>query len=144
MTGLQRYRAADLPQLMEKIHKNSIGLDDYFDHFFNLNQNNQYPPYNLVQVSNVESRLEVALAGFKKEEVKVFTEYGKLFVQGKKEDEKKEENEYLHRGMAQRSFQRQWQLSDDSTIKNVTFEDGMLIITLGKIVPEHHARKEYL
>ena len=121
MTGLQRYRAADLPQLMEKIHKNSIGLDDYFDHFFNLNQNNQYPPYNLVQVSNVESRLEVALAGFKKEE-----------------------NEYLHRGMAQRSFQRQWQLSDDSTIKNVTFEDGMLIITLGKIVPEHHARKEFL
>ena len=144
MTGLQRYRAADLPQLMEKIHKNSIGLDDYFDHFFNLNQNNQYPPYNLVQVSNVESRLEVALAGFKKEEVKVFTEYGKLFVQGKKEDEKKEENEYLHRGMAQRSFQRQWQLSDDSTIKNVTFEDGMLIITLGKIVPEHLARKEFL
>ena len=143
MTGLQRYRAADLPQLMEKIHRNSIGLDDYFQQFFDLNQNSQYPPYNLVQVSNVESRLEIALAGFKKEEVKVFTEYGKLFVQGEKK-EKEEENEYLHRGMAQRSFNRQWQLSDDSTIKNVTFEDGMLIITLGKIVPEHHARKEYL
>ena len=82
MTGLQRYRAADLPQLMEKIHRNSIGLDDYFQQFFDLNQNSQYPPYNLVQVSNVESRLEIALAGFKKEEVKVFTEYGKLFVQG--------------------------------------------------------------
>ena len=143
MTGLQRYRAADLPQLMEKIHRNSIGLDDYFQQFFDLNQNSQYPPYNLVQVSNVESRLEIALAGFKKEEVKVFTEYGKLFVQGEKK-EKEEENEYLHRGMAQRSFNRQWQLSDDSTIKNVTFEDGMLIITLGKIVPEHHARKEFL
>ncbi len=143
MTGLQRYRAADLPQLMEKIHRNSIGLDDYFQQFFDLNQNSQYPPYNLVQVSNVESRLEIALAGFKKEEVKVFTEYGKLFVQGEKE-KKEEENEYLHRGMAQRSFNRQWQLSDDSTIKNVTFEDGMLIITLGKIVPEHHARKEFL
>jgi len=61
-----------------------------------------------------------------------------------KEEKKEEENEYLHRGMAQRSFNRQWQLSDDSTIKNVTFEDGMLIITLGKIVPEHHARKEFL
>ena len=144
MTGLQRYRAADLPQLMEKIHRNSIGLDDYFQQFFDLNQNSQYPPYNLVQVSNVESRLEIALAGFKKEEVKVFTEYGKLFVQGEKKEEKKEENEYLHRGMAQRSFNRQWQLSDDSTIKNVSFEDGMLIITLGKIVPEYHARKEFL
>ena len=87
--------------------------------------------------------MEVALAGFKKEEVKDFTEYGKLFVQGKKE-EKEEENEYLHRGMAQTAFNRQWQLSDDSTIKNVSFEDGMLIITLGKIVPEHHARKEFL
>ena len=66
MTNIQRYTAADLPELMEKIHKNSIGWDDYFESFWNTNTNANYPPYNIVHVNNVESRLEIALAGFKK------------------------------------------------------------------------------
>ena len=82
MTNIQRYTAADLPELMEKIHKNSIGWDDYFESFWNTNTNANYPPYNIVYVNNVESRLEIALAGFKKKEVKVYTEYGKIFVEG--------------------------------------------------------------
>jgi len=96
----------------------------------------------LIQVSNVESRLEIALAGFKKEEVNVYTEYGKLFVEGQKES--KGDTNYVHRGMAQRSFTRAWTLSDDTEIRSVTFEDGLLSIELGKVVPEHHARKDYL
>ena len=83
--NLQRYRAADLGDLMDRITKNSIGMDTYFDKFFNETITN-YPPYNLIQVNNTESRLEIALAGFKKEEVNVYTEYGKLFVEGKKKD----------------------------------------------------------
>ena len=79
---------------------------------------------------------------FRSKEVKVYTEHGKLVVEGKKEEKK--ENEYVHRGMAQRSFQRGWQLTDDVEIKEVTFEDGLLSINLGKVVPEHHARKDYL
>ena len=77
--NLQRYRAADLGDLMDRITKNSIGMDTYFDQIFTGNLTN-YPPYNLIQVNNTESRLEIALAGFKKEEVNVYTEYGKLFV----------------------------------------------------------------
>ena len=142
MTNIQRYSASDLPELMEKIARNSIGLDDYIQQFWNTNSNANYPPYNIVHVNNVESRLEIALAGFKKKEVKVYTEHGKLIVEGRK-DEKKE-NEYVHRGMAQRSFKREWQLTDDVEIKEVTFEDGLLSINLGKVVPEHHARKDYL
>ena len=46
--------------------------------------------------------------------------------------------------MAQRSFQRGWQLTDDVEIKEVVFEDGLLSINLGKVVPEHHARKDFL
>ena len=102
-----------------------------------------YPPYNLVQVSNVESRLEIALAGFKKAEVNVYTQDGKLFVEGQKED-KESGTEYLHRGMAQRSFTRAWTLSDETEVRSVEFEDGLLVIELGKIVPEHHQRKDYL
>ena len=144
MGNLMRYSAADIPQLLDRINRNSIGMDEYFDRLFNVHESStNYPPYNLIQVSNVESRLELALAGFKKEEVNVYTEYGKLFVEGQKES-KEDTTSYVHRGMAQRSFTRAWTLSDDTEIRSVTFEDGLLSIQLGKVVPEHHARKDYL
>ena len=144
MTNLMKYHAADLPQLFDKINKNSIGMDEYFDRLFNLHETTtNYPPYNLVQVSNVESRLELALAGFRKAEVNVYTQDGKLFIEGQKEDKETETN-YLHKGLAQRSFTRAWTLSDDTEVRSVVFEDGLLVITLGRIVPDHHKRKDYL
>ena len=144
MGNLQRYRAADLPALMERINKNSIGLDTVFDDFFNLTHTESYPPYNLIHVNNVESRLEIALAGFKKKEIKVYTEYGKLNVVGEKLDKEEDKDKFLHRGLAQRSFERAWTITDDTEIKSVDFEDGLLTIKLGKIVPEHHSRKDWL
>ena len=59
---IQRYRTANLPDLMDKISKNSIGMDDYLNSFFNFDTTPNYPPYNLIQLNNVESRLEIALA----------------------------------------------------------------------------------
>ena len=141
MTNVHRYRAGDLGELFDKITKNSIGLDQYIDQFWQT-ASATYPPYNILQHSNHESSLEIALAGFKKKEVKLYTEHGKLIVEGKKEEKK--DDEYVHRGMAQRSFQREWQLSEDVEITKVTFEDGLLTVDLGKIVPDHHARKDYL
>mgnify|MGYP003145299838 CR=1 FL=1 len=121
MSNLQRYRSADLSQLMDKIVKNSIGMDDYFDQFWNVReQTSNYPPYNLVQVNNVESRLEIALAGFTKDE------------------------EFVHKGLANRSFTRVWTITDDTEVRDVQFRDGLLVVQLGKIVPEHHTRKDYL
>ena len=143
MTNLARYHAANLPDLFDKITKNSIGMDDYLNRFWDLDTTSNYPPYNIVQVNNVESRLEIALAGFKKKEVKVFTEFGKLYVEGKKE-ESKDAGEFVHKGLAQRSFQRVWTISDDTEVRSGKFEDGLLTVELGKIVPEHHSRKEYL
>ena len=142
MTNLARFHAANLPELMERIQRNSIGLDDYLNRFFNETTTQNYPPYNIVHVNNVESRLEIALAGFKKKEVKVYTEYGKLIVEGNKEE--KENTEFAFKGLAQRSFQRSWGISDDTEVQKVDFEDGLLTITVGKIVPEHHARKDWL
>ena len=142
MTNLARFHAANLPELMERIQRNSIGLDDYLNRFFNETTTQNYPPYNIVHVNNVESRLEIALAGFKKKEVKVYTEYGKLVVEGNKE--KKDDADYAHQGLAQRSFQRSWGISDDTEVQKVDFEDGLLTVTVGKIVPEHHARKDWL
>ena len=143
MNTLARFAASDLPALMERINKNSIGMDEYFDRLFNLHETTKnYPPFNLVQVSNVESRLEIALAGFKKKEVNVYTQDGKLFVEGQKEDVESERN-YVHRGMAQRSFTRSWTLADETEVRSVTFEDGLLTIEFGKIVPDHHKRKDW-
>ena len=143
MGTLARYHAANLPELFEKISRNSIGMDDYLNRFWDNDVVSNYPPYNLVQVSNVESRLEIALAGFKKDEVSVYTEFGKLYVQGKKE-EPKDAGEFVHKGLAQRSFTRVWTVSDDTEVRGVEFTDGLLVVQLGKIVPDHHARKEYL
>ena len=144
MTALARYHAANLPELMERIQRNGIGMEDYLDRFFNLHDtNSNYPPYNLVQVNNVESRLEIALAGFKKDEVSVYTEFGKLSVEGKKE-ESKNDGEFVYKGLAQRSFTRQWTLADDTEVRSVSFNDGLLVVELGKIIPDHHARKDYL
>jgi molecular chaperone IbpA len=149
-------------------------MDEYFHRLFSLHETTtNYPPYNLVQVSNVESRLELALAGFKKKQVNVYTQDGKLFVEGQVESrlelalagfKKKQVNvytqdgklfvegqredgetgtEYIHRGVAQRSFTRSWTLAEDTEVRSVEFEDGLLSVVLGRIVPQHHQRKDW-
>ena len=144
MTNLARYHAANLPELMEKIARNSIGMDDYLNRFWDgVDTTSNYPPYNIIEINNVESRLEVALAGFKKDELKVFTEFGKLHVQGTKEKQE-DDRTFRHRGVAARDFTRVWSLSDDTEIRGVEFTDGLLVVQLGKIVPDHHARKDYI
>ena len=144
MTNLATYHSANLPELMKVIRQNGIGMDDYLDRFFNSPmQTSNYPPYNLVQLNDHESRLEIAIAGFKKDEVKVYTEFGKLYVEGKKE-ESDNVGEFVHKGLAKRSFERVWQITDDTEIRSVGFEDGLLTVDLGKVVPDHHARKDYL
>ena len=144
MTNLAQFHSANLPELMKIIKQNGIGMDDYLDRFFNESpQTSNYPPYNLIQLNNHESKLEIALAGFKKDELKVYTEFGKLYVEGKKEATE-DDGEFIHKGLAQRSFQRVWTVSDDTKVGSVKFEDGLLTVELNKIVPEYHSRKEYL
>ena len=143
MDTLAKYHANNLPELMEKIRTNGIGLDDYLNRFWEDTTTSNYPPYNLIQLNNHESKLEIALAGFKKNEIKVYTEFGKLYVQGKKE-ESEDVGEFVHKGLAQRSFERVWTVTDDTKVGSVSFDDGLLVIELNKIVPEHHSRKDYL
>ena len=145
MTYLQKYHSANLPELMKIITKNGIGMDDYLDRFFNsFETTTNYPPYNLIHLNNVESVLEIALAGFTKDKINVYTEYGKLTVEGNKETNQETGSQYVHQGLAQRSFNRTWSLSEDIEVREVLFKDGLLTVKLGKIVPEHHARKDYL
>ena len=138
---LAKYNSANINQLMERLQRNTIGMDDYFDRVFNY-EAQSYPPYNLVQVSEDESRLELALAGFSQDEVKVYTERGNLVVEGSKE--KVDGREYLHRGLAQRSFTRSWSISEDTEVSDVTFENGLLVVTLSRIIPESRQKRFFL
>lgn len=141
MSVLQRYNSANINQLMERLQKNTIGMDDYFDRVFGV-EAQSYPPYNLIQVNEDESQLEMALAGFTDQEVKVYTEKGNLVVEGKKAQA--DDREYVHRGMAQRSFTRTWSISEDTEVSNVTFENGLLVVTLTRVVPEARKKRFFL
>ena len=126
---------------LAKIRRNMIGFDEWYTTFDQSSHAN-YPPYNTIKLSNHEYRVEVALAGFKKDNLKVYTQEGKLIIEGKKEDGV--ENDYLHKGLAQRAFKRQWSLPDELVVKEVKFEDGLLLVDIEKIIPEAQQRKDWL
>lgn len=139
MTVLAKYQTDNVEKFLRDVDRYSIGMDEWFHRMGTLHQTElNYPPYNLVKEDNITFRLEVALAGFKKEEIIVTTESGKLFVEGQTE---KENVEYVHQGLAKRAFTRSWTLSDDVEVRNVVFEDGLLTIELKRIIPEHQQRK---
>ena len=125
------------------VHRNPTSLLLYKPRDAILRLSEVFSCQGLLTINNVESILEIALAGFSKNELNVYTEYGKLIVEGKKE-KKEKESEYVYQGLAQRSFNRTWSLSEDIEVREVLFKDGLLTVKLGKVVPEHHARKDYM
>jgi len=138
MGNLARYRSGDINTFLKDIDRYSIGLDKFFDSFNTIQQDVNYPPYNLVKVDENTFSLELALAGFAEDEVKVYTENSQLVVEAAKADT--DQREYVHRGLAARSFTRTWTLSDDVEVKEVKFENGILAVALVRIVPENHKR----
>jgi len=127
---------------LAKVRKNMIGFDDWFTEFDQHFKNtNNYPPYNTIKLSNHEYRVEVALAGFKKEDLKVYTQEGKLIIEGSKSGDEKN---YMHKGLAQRAFTRTWALPDDLIVKSVNFEDGLLLVDIDRVIPDHQQRKDWL
>ena len=131
---------ADTFDYLNQIRRNMIGFDDWKEQFDTPIQN--YPPYNTIKLSNHEYRVEVAAAGFKKENLKVYTQEGQLVIEGKKEDGV--EHEYMHRGLAQRAFTRTWSLPEELVVKSVKFEDGLLLIDIEKVIPKAQQRKDWL
>ena len=136
------YSVPETAKYLLEIQRNSIGMDEWFKRFdtaFETHTN--YPPYNLVKESNVDFRLEIALAGYKREDIRVSTEWNKLSVESGKV--RNSDDEYIHQGLAKRAFIRTWTLSDDVEVKDVSFVDGLLTIKLNRVIPEHQKRKVY-
>ena len=145
MTGLRKFGTKDLGAIVDAAERYSVGLDDIFYrlHSYGMGSvNDAYPPYNLVKESEVKWRIEMALAGWSKDEIEVSTETNVLLVRSKAAKSKGEE-EYMHRGVATRTFARGFNLSDDVEIGNVELNNGMLTIELRKIIPDHQKLKVY-
>ena len=136
MTKTLTLRAFDLPS----IHKFGIGFDNLFDDLMRVNaqqSNNNYPPYNIVQVNDDEYTISVAVAGFGYEDLSVTKDKKTLIIEGKHAtDEDAEEVNYLHKGISERSFRREFTLADHVEISNAHLELGILSIHLKREVPE--------
>jgi len=120
-----------------------VGLESIFNRLDAMSgHNTNYPPYNIIKNDSSNYEIEVALAGFKPEEIEVSTEQSILRVASKSE-KRDTERTYLHKGLSKRSFNHSWQLSEDVRVSSVDFADGLLTISLEKIIPEHQKRTIY-
>ena len=118
-----------------------IGLEDMFrrlDTFADTAATN-YPPYNIKKLDESSQVLEIALAGFSKEDIEVAVEKGVLTV--KASITEVEDQHFIHKGIASRNVARNWQLSDDAVVEDPTFIDGMLRIVIRLEVPEAQKRR---
>jgi len=128
----------------------SIGFDNMFDQFESLlgdgslSTQSNYPPYNIRKAGKDKYAIEVAVAGFNKDDVEVEYEDNLLTVKTKKVDkavEKDTDGEIIHRGISQRSFSRSFTIADDIKVEGAEIKDGLLTINCEKIVPEQKKRK---
>ena len=120
-----------------------LGFDDEINRINRLasfaSGGTNYPPYNIITGSDNRTILEVALAGFAKEDIEVATEQNILTIRSYPKE--KEAVKYAHKGIASRSFSKSWQLGEDMEVKDVDYENGMLTVQLQKIVPEGKQKK---
>ena len=122
----------------------SVGFDDMFDQFESMLGNGSlgvqtnYPPYNIRKAGKDKYAIEVAVAGFNKDDVEVEYEDNLLTVKTKnvKRTEEKEGDEVIHRGISQRSFARSFTIADDVKVNGAELKDGLLTISCEKIIPE--------
>ena len=98
-----------------------------------------YPPYNIVSGPDNRTTLEVALAGFSRKDIEVATEQGVLTVSASPDAEV--DKVYSHKGIATRSFSKNWQLGEDVEVESVDYKDGLLTVVLEKFVPEEKQKK---
>ena len=141
MTKTLTLRSFDLPA----IHKFGIGFDNLFDDLMRVNaqqSNNNYPPYDIVQINDDEYMISLAVAGFGHDNLSITKDKKFMIIEGKHSreniDDAYEESttKYLHKGISERSFRREFQLADHVEISNAHLELGILNVHLKREVPE--------
>ena len=133
--------SAFTPQDLQKLMGHTVGFDNIFDRLFDmdLTRDSGYPPYNIRKDSENTYSIEVALAGFSKEDIEVEVTDGTLTIRSHPEDRTavdKADESFVHKGIAKRSFMRSFSLSDDIIVKGADLKDGMLIVDLERVIPD--------
>jgi molecular chaperone IbpA len=120
--------------------RSAVGFDRLFDMLENSSFGNggeNYPPFDLIKLGDNDYRIELAVAGFKPDELDITAQQNVLIVSGRKKDESEETgNDYIYRGIANRSFERRFALADHIQVKGADMKDGLLSIELVREIPE--------
>ena len=134
--------------LFNKLRPVSVGFDSVFDHFESLfnespSLHTNYPPYDILKTDEHSYVIELAVAGFSKEDISVTVENGVLTVESDREGNTASSGqEIIHRGISKRYFKKSFSISDDVEIRGAELKDGLLRISMEKIIPESRKRKE--
>ena len=134
--------------LFNKLRPVSVGFDSVFDHFESLfnespSLHTNYPPYDIVKTDEHSYVIELAVAGFSKKDIAVTVENGVLTVESDREGNAESSGEeIIHRGISKRYFKKSFSISDDVEIRGAELKDGLLRISMEKIIPESRKRKE--
>jgi len=127
-------------QDLQKMLGFSVGFDGLFNRLSNVDTaQSGYPPYNIRKLNDLQYVVELALAGFSKSDIEVEVTDGTLTIRSvtaKDDDGADNDENFVHRGIAKRTFSRQFNLSDDIIVKNADLQDGMLIVNLERVIPD--------
>jgi molecular chaperone IbpA len=120
-------------------YRHTVGVDRLFDRIVNqidLASNSNYPPYDIVKIADNHYEIRLAVAGFEIEDINVEFQEGRLVISGSRNTEESTDFEYLHHGISNRSFVRNFTLADYVEVKNAVFKNGILTLTLEREIPE--------
>lgn len=140
----RKFGVADIDKIMDQYRPFTVGFDSVFDNLVTCSElSNNYPPYNIVRVDEENFIIEIAGAGFTEDEfnIHVVPTGNKLVVQGV-QNRGEDKREYLHKGIGARNFTRTFALAEDVQVLSADFIDGMLNISLQKIIPEEKKARE--
>ena len=121
------------------LYRTSVGFDrlaSMMSSATRQDQGNSYPPYNIRTTGEDNYQITMAVAGFAEEEIEITSEQNRLVITGSRAEEKEEQGEYLHRGIATRSFERRFNLADHVRVVSASLENGLLHIDLERELPE--------
>ena len=127
----------------------TVGFDDMFDHFEHMMDDSffrgtlgNFPPYNIVKTGENTYDVELALAGFNKKDIEVEYKENLLTVKSKKQEETKDEDgNIIHRGISKRMFSKSFTIANDVEVKGAELKDGLLKVSMERIIPEHKKAK---
>ena len=126
--------------IFNQLRPHTIGYDNIFEHFNDMFESsgfqNTFPPYDIIKNSDTKYDIQIALAGYSKEDITIEVKDNTLSIKSVKKHED-DKVEVLHRGIAKRYFERHFTIADDVKVNGAELKNGLLIVSLERVVPEH-------